>query len=345
MKKTVTSQDVADLAGVSRTTVSFVLNNVTRYSISPETATKVRKAAKELGYVPNASARALASQQATAIGLMMTRSPEHIANDPFLPKILGGLMDVVKQYQLGLLVEWVEPGQQLQTYLELTRARHIDGMIIMTPREDDTGLKALEEAEIPAVLMGYIPDSNLHSVDIDNVQAAKTAVEHLIKLGHEHIACISNAAKPYTSANQRYEGYKAALTDAGIAFDESLVRFADFSSQSGYDCLKALLEENDDFTAVFVASDSVAFGAMAAIRDAGMRIPEDISIVGFDDIPMASYVTPGLTTIQLPAKEIAEQSCHLLMQLMQGDFSQNRTITLPTRLIVRQSTARLERRP
>lgn len=345
MKKKVTSQDVADMAGVSRTTVSFVLNNVKRYAIHPETAARVRKAARELNYVPNASARALASQQATAIGLMMTRSPEYIATDPFLPQILGGLMDVAKQNKLGLLVEWVEPGQELNTYLKLARARQIDGFIIMTPREDDTGLKALVEAEVPAVVMGYVPGLDMHSVDVDNVQAAKAAVEHLIELGHERIACISNAAKPYTSANQRYEGYKAALTDAGIAFDERLVRFADFSSQSGYDCMKALLEENADITGVFVASDSVAFGAMAAIRDAGLRIPEDISIVGFDDIPMASYVTPGLTTIQLPAKEIAEQSCHLLMQLMQGDFCQERIVTLPTQLIVRQSTARPERRP
>ncbi len=345
MKKKVTSQDVADYAGVSRTTVSFVLNNVKRFSISPKTAAKVRNAAKELGYVPNASARALASQRAKAIGLIMTRSPEYIATDPFLPQILGGLLDVVKQNGLGLLVEWVEPGQQLRTYLELTRARQIDGMIVMTPREDDTGLKALEEAEIPAVLMGYIPGSNLYSVDIDNVQAAKAAVEHLIELGHERIACITNAARPYTSANQRYEGYKAAIENAGLAFDESLVRYADFNGHSGYDRMKSLLDKNLNFTAVFVASDSVAFGAMAAIRDAGLRIPEDISIVGFDDIPMASYVTPNLTTIQIPAKEIAEQSCHLLMQLMQGDLSQNRAITLPTQLIIRQSTAHLERRP
>jgi DNA-binding LacI/PurR family transcriptional regulator len=345
MKKKVTSQDVADYAGVSRTTVSFVLNNVKRFSISPKTAAKVRNAAKELGYVPNASARALASQRAKAIGLIMTRSPEYIATDPFLPQILGGLLDVVKQNGLGLLVEWVEPGQQLRTYLELTRARQIDGMIVMTPREDDTGLKALEEAEIPAVLMGYIPGSNLYSVDIDNVQAAKAAVEHLIELGHERIACITNAARPYTSANQRYEGYKAAIENAGLAFDESFVRYADFNGHSGYDRMKSLLNNNLNFTAVFVASDSVAFGAMAAIRDAGLRIPEDISIVGFDDIPMASYVTPNLTTIQIPAKEIAEQSCHLLMQLMQGDLSQNRAITLPTQLIIRQSTAHLERRP
>ena len=345
MSKRVTSQDVANLAGVSRTTVSFVLNDVKRFSIRPETAAKVRQAAQQLGYVPNASARALASNSAMAIGLIMTRNPQYIASDSFLPLIMGGMMDVVKQNQLGLLVEWVEPGQQLRTYMELTRARHIDGMILMTPRSDDTGLKALEDSDIPAVLMGYIPGLKLHSVDVDNIQAAKVAVDHLIELGHQKIACITNAATPYTSSNQRFDGYKQALADAGLAFDPKLVRQADFDSHSGYKQMQSLLETNPDFTAVFVASDAVAIGAMLAIREAGLSIPDDISIVGFDDIPAASYVTPKLSTVHMPAKEIAQHSCELLLQLMRGEKPATKDISLPTHLKIRESTAYLERRP
>ena len=143
MDKRITSQDVADLAGVSRTTVSFVLNDVQRFSISAETRERVKQAAQELGYVPNASAQRLASNQAKAIGLIMTRDPSYIVSDTFLPQILGGLLDVVKSYQLSLMTEWVEPGQQMRTYLELTRSKHIDGMILMTPRYDDPGLQAI----------------------------------------------------------------------------------------------------------------------------------------------------------------------------------------------------------
>lgn len=344
MIRRVTSQDVADLAGVSRTTVSFVLNDVKRFSIRPETATRVKEAARTLGYVPNASARALASNRAKAIGLIMTRNPQYIASDPFLPQILGGLMDVVKQNQLGLLVEWVEPGQQLRTYMELTRARHIDGMILMTPRSDDIGLKALEEAETPAILMGYLPELNMFSVDVDNYHSAKMAVEHLLNLGHKRIACITNAASPYSSASQRLDGYKEALADAGLVFNPDLVRFADFDCHSGFDQMKSLLEAKADFTAVFVASDNVAIGAMSAIREAGLDIPGDLSIVGFDDIPMASYVTPALTTVHMPAREIAQQSCYLLMRLMQGDIPESRSITLSTRLVIRNSTGKLGRR-
>ena len=311
-------------------------------AIRPETAEKVRAAAKQLGYYPNASARALASNQTKTIGLILSRAPQYIASDPFLPQILGGLLDVLKQNRQGLLLEWVEPGQQLETYLELTRAHHIDGMILMTPRLDDSGIRALEEAEIPVVLMGSIPDSTLHSVDVDNLGAAETAVNHLIGLGHTKIACITNAALPYTSSSQRLEGYKQALRNANLDFDENLVWQADFDMQSGYEVTKALISAGHEFTAIFVASDNVALGAYAALREAGLAIPADVSVVGFDDIPSSSYIQPALTTIRMPAHEIAGQSYNLLMRLMKRDFPQERAISLPTDLVLRQSTRSLK---
>ncbi len=343
MDKKVTSFDVAELAGVSRTTVSFVFSEDKQLRIKPETRQKVREAAEKLGYYPNAFARALASNQSNTIGLIMTRNPSYIASDNFLPQIIGGLLDMVKQEQLGLLIEWVEPGQQIHTYLELTRARHIDGMIILTPRFDDAGLNALEELEMPCVLMGQIPDCKLPFVDIDNRIAAYQAVSHLTELGHRRIACITNAAIAYSSATQRLQGYQDALAEAGIEFDERLIRVADFDAPSGFIQMKKLLEESLDFSAVFVASDNVAIGALAAIAEAGLLVPEDISVVGFDDIPEAAFFRPALTTIHTPAKEIAHESCHLLLQLMKGETPQSCSIFLPTQLILRQSTRELER--
>lgn len=340
MNKRITSQDVADLAGVSRTTVSFVLNNEERFAIRPETAEKVRSAAKQLGYYPNASARALASNQTKNIGLIISRAPHYIASDTFLPQILGGLLDALKQNSQGLLLEWVEPGQQLQTYLELTRAHHIDGMILMTPRLDDPGLKALEETDIPVVLMGYIPESSLHSVDVDNLAAAESAVNHLIALGHTKIACITNAAIAYTSASQRLDGYKSALRKAGISFDPRLVREADFDAQSGLTQMQSLLESNLEFSAVFVASDNVALGAYSAIQKAGLSIPDDISVVGFDDIPLASYIHPRLTSVSLSGHDIAVESYKVLTQLMREEVTESLSVTLPTRLIARESSRR-----
>ena len=334
--KRATSQDVADLAGVSRTTVSFVLNNVKGMNISSETRQKVLEAAERLSYIPDASAQALASRRTKAIGLVMTRSPHHIATDAFLPQIIGGLMDVVKERKLRLLIESVEAEHQDRAYLELARAKHIDGMILLTPRIDDAGLKKLAQVDIPTVLMGELTGTDLYSVDVDNRLAAQNAVEYLIKLGHTRIACITNAPQNFTSGFDRMLGYKDALLSAGISFDDRLLRYGDFDPQSGYKQMKSLLSGRL-FTAVFVASDNVAMGAKAALREAGLRVPEDISMIGFDDIPWAQYSDPPLTTIRLPAQKLARTACVVLMDLLQGIEPATRQQILDTELVIRKS--------
>jgi LacI family transcriptional regulator len=334
--KRVTSQDVADLAGVSRTTVSFVLNDVKGMNISSETRQKVLEAAERLSYIPDASAQALASRRTKAIGLVMTRSPHHIATDAFLPQIIGGLMDVVKERKLRLLIESVEAEHQDRAYLELARAKHIDGMILLTPRIDDAGLKKLAQVDIPTVLMGELAGTNLYSVDVDNRLAARNAVEYLIKIGHTRIACITNAPQNFTSGFDRMLGYKDALISAGISFDDRLIRYGDFDPQSGYKQMKSLLSDRL-FTALFVASDNVAIGAKAALREAGLRVPEDISMIGFDDIPWAQYSDPPLTTIRLPAQQLARTACVVLMDLLQGIEPSTRQLVLDTELVIRKS--------
>ena len=338
--KRVTSQDVADLAGVSRTTVSFVLNNVKGMNISSETRQKVLEAAETLSYIPDASAQALASRRSKAIGLVMTRSPHHIATDAFLPQIIGGLMDVVKERKLRLLFESVDVEHQDRAYLELARAKHIDGMILLTPRIDDAGLKKLEQVDIPTVLMGEITGTNLYSVDVNNRLAAQNAVEYLVQLGHARIACITNAPKNFTSSFDRMQGYRDALAVAGIPFDERLTRYADFDPQSGYWQMKSLLSDRV-FTAVFVASDNVAIGAKAALREAGLRVPDDISMIGFDDIPWAQFSDPPLTSIRLPAQKLARTACGVLMDLLQGKEPPTRRTVLDTELVIRKSCRNL----
>jgi DNA-binding LacI/PurR family transcriptional regulator len=340
-KKRVTSQDVANLAGVSRTTVSFVLNDVKGFNISPETRQKVQDAAESLSYVPDASAQALASRRAKAIGLVMTRDPHHIASDAFLPQIISGLMEVIKDNKLRLLIEYVEVEHQDRAYLELARAKHIDGMILLTPRIDDVGLKKLEQVDIPTVLMGHLEGSNLYSVDVDNQVAAEQGVQHLLDLGHTKIACISNAPPSYAASPDRVIGYKNALLAAGITPNESLIRYADFDPESGYIQMKSLLESGNKFTAIFVASDNVAMGAKAALREAGLRIPEDISLVGFDDIPWAQYADPPLTTVHLQAQEMARKACLMLMDLLQGNEPKEKQQIIETHLVVRKSSRKL----
>jgi DNA-binding LacI/PurR family transcriptional regulator len=341
LDKAITAQDVADLAGVSRTTVSFVLNEEKRESISEDTRQKVFDAIDQLGYVPNITAQALASRSAKAIGLVMTRSPRYIASDTFLPQIIGGLLDVVKETNLSLLVEWVESGEQITVYRKLIQAKHIDGMILLTPRQDDQGLKELESLEVPAVLMGTLTETKLSSVDLDNRAAAKMAVSHLIERNHRRIACITNAGISFSSAQERLLGYRDALEEAGIAFDQELVRYADFDPQSGSSCMHDLLDQDLGFTAVFVASDNVAMGALSAIRAHGLQVPEDLSVVGFDDITWAKFASPPLTTVHLPAQKLAKSACLLLLELIKNETAQVQRQEIETELIIRDSTAYL----
>lgn len=326
------------MAGVSRTTVSLVLNNVRSIQISPETRQKVLDAANELGYVPDATAQALARRRTKLIGLVLTRTQHHIATDAFLPRIISGLLTSAKKQNVRILVDWMETEHPDSAYFELARAKRIDGMILSTPRLDDRALKALEKVDVPTVLMGKIDGLNLPFIDVDNLKAAEKATAYMLELGHRAIACISSAPREYTATPERVGGYQNALTKAGIPINENLIRYADFDPKSGYDCMQSLLQSGESFTAVFVASDNVAIGAKAALREANLRVPDDISLVGFDDIPWAQYSDPPLTTIKLPAELLAQSACELLLDLIQdGNAGQSHQMVLDTELIIRKS--------
>jgi DNA-binding LacI/PurR family transcriptional regulator len=267
----------------------------------------------------------------------MTRSPQHIATDAFLPRIVAGLMDVLKDHKLRLLIEYVEMEHQDRAYLELARAKRIDGMILLTPRIDDAGLRKLEQVDIPTVIMGELAGTSLHSVDIDNRLAAQKGVQYLLELGHRQVACITNAPPSYSAAADRVLGYKNALEAGGITPNEELIRYADFDPKSGYDQMNSLLASQQNFTAAFVASDNVAMGAYAALRNAGIRIPEDVSLLGFDDIPWAEYANPPLTTVRLEAQELARKACLVLMDLLEGVEIPVKRQILKTELVIRDS--------
>ena len=333
----VTSHDVAKAAGVSRTTVSLVLNGVQGIKIRPETRQRVIQVADQMGYVPNAAARALVSQRAQIIGLFLTRSSHHISSDAFITQTLEGLLDVVHQYDMRLMIDIIEPEHQREIYLEMARAKRIDGILLSGPRLDDEALQLLEKEGFPTVLIGQLPGSDFCFVDVDNCASAEIAVAHLIQLGHTHIACITNANPSYTAAVDRLRGYQNALASAGLPFEPALVRYGDFTVDSGYQQMKDLLDRGADFTAVFVASDTLVLGAKAALLEHNLRIPQDVALVGFDDLPFAKYMNPPLTTVHLPAVELARQACNLLICQLQGEQACRQQIILDSQLIIRQS--------
>jgi DNA-binding LacI/PurR family transcriptional regulator len=329
------SEDVAARAGVSRTTVSFVLNDRPGASISEATRQRVLVAAAELGYQPHASARGLAAGRTHTLGLVLRQSTEQVAEDALLAETLRGLSAAARAERYRVLVEPYGPTNV--SYGDLMSSRRTDGLVVSGPRTDDEELIALARADAPVVIQGWLPDANLPSVDVDNVAAARLAVEHLIGLGHRVIGCITNAGLTYTAAAARLQGYREALEAAGIEYDPRLVAEASFDAASGRRQMSTLLEAGD-VTAVFVASDVVAFGAIAAIREAGLRVPDDVSVVGFDDIPLAAFFDPPLTTIRLPAYELGRAAGAALIDRIHGREVNARTV-LPTELVIRSSTA------
>ncbi|HEX6385334.1 MAG TPA: LacI family DNA-binding transcriptional regulator [Anaerolineae bacterium] len=340
VKRRVTSRDVAKRVGVSRTTVSFVLNNVVGSNISKETRRRVLAAAEELGYVPHAAAQALAGQRTRIIGLVFPRSYHHLPTHFFLLQILDGLLDVVQQNGLRLLIDSLGESNGKQSYLNLVRAKRIDGLIVLDPRSDNPALHALAQEGFPLVLIGDLSGADICSVDVDNRTASSVAVKHLLSLGHSRIGCITNAPLAgYRVTEERLLGYRDALDAAGIAFDETLVRYGEYTPESGFSRMNSLLDEARPWpTAVFVASDVVAFGAMAAIQQRGLKIPDDIALVGYDDVPLARFVNPPLTTVRLPASEQGRRAGELLLDLVLKRPRHGRRILLATELIVRASS-------
>ena len=337
MGKRSTAQDVAELAGVSRTTVSFVLNSVPGVRISDETRQRVLNAARQLQYHPDATARRMVTGRTNVIGFVIRQSPDQAFADYFLPQVLSGLSRAVSAQNYHILIEPIPPEDQTGAYTRLIRERHVDGIVLSGPRFDDQELLRIHAEGAPVVLMGQLPNTDLPFVDVDNVGGAETATRHLIALGHRRIALITNADPDYTASVDRLAGYRRALEAADIPYDESLVRYGDFTSRGGATAMTSLLRLKPPPTGVFVASDTGALGALQAIRNNGLRVPEDLAMVGFDDAPPSEFIEPPLTTIRLPAYGLGWAAADMLMRLVVGEQIRQPAVILETELIVRKS--------
>lgn len=336
-------RDVAKHAGVSRTTVSYVLNNVMGVNISEQTRQRVMNSARELDYHPNAIARSLARKRTLTLGLVLCSNLDRLNSDAFLPSVIYGIGSITAAAGYRLLVEVVDDASRPNAYTSLIREFHSDGIILAGVRPDDHHLNGLNAEDFPVVLWGRVPEINLPSVDVDNQSAARMAVEHLIALGHTGIACITNTAPGAAhEAADRLRGYQMALEAHALAYDERLVRYGDYQERSGFEAMASLLEQPERPTAVFVASDVVALGALSAARAAGLNVPDDLAVVGFDDIQSSQYVMPPLTTVRVPAHEIGATSAQMLLNIIQNGH-RPASVFLETELIMRESCgARLQ---
>jgi LacI family transcriptional regulator len=320
--------------------VSYVLNNSdSGIAISESTRQRVLDAARDLGYHPNAAARSLRRQKAGVVGLVTYDTSNRMGANAFMWLVMDGVMSELGQAGIKLIVEAADASRP-DPCVSLVREGHVDGLIVTGARAEDTELRMLHADGTPIVLWGRLSGSDLPFVDIDNVAAARTAVEHLLDLGHMRIGCVTNAPPMSdTAAADRLLGYRSALESRGIRFDESLVRHGTFDERSGMEAMTSLLERKARPTAVFVASDEVALGALKAAKRAGVAVPDELAIVGFDDLPIAPFVEPALTTVRVPAREIGIVAARALIDAVtHANARRKPAAVLATELIIRDSS-------
>lgn len=330
-----TIEDVAKLAGVSRSTVSRVLNN--HPGVRPVVRDHILQVIREHGYVPQAAARNLANQHTKFIGVLFPSSSDLFFSNPFFSFTAQGIAQSCMQRGYFPMLSLSTSGMDANILISILRARHFDGIVLVSSEVDNPMLSVIVREQIPVVRFGRHPYlHNLNWVDIDNIEGAHKAVVHLLTLGHRRIASILGPLNETCSVDRR-DGYKKALLEAGVAIDPELMREGDWSQMSGYTSMKYFLNLAQRPTAVFCCSDLMALGALRAIDEAGLSVPDDIALVGFDDLPGSSFTTPPLTTINQPNFEMGVRAANMLIDQIENQQQPPQHSILSTSLVIRQS--------
>jgi len=329
-----TLDDIARQAGVSRSTVSRVVNG--HPNVREHVRQRVLKVIENTGYHPNAAARTLASQRSWMLGLVLPRSVSSFFADPYFPRLTQGIAQACNQnnYTLALFLVGSKEDEE-KIFPRVSRKGLLDGILIQSGQTGDQLIDRLVASSIPLVILGRpVQECDASYIDVDNVTGAYNATSHLIRQGRQRIATITGAPGSTVSID-RLEGYRKALSERGKDVDESLIAAGDFTEASGYYAMQKLLDARPD--AVFAASDIMAIGAMRAAREAGLKIPDDIAFVGYDDLPIATMVDIPLTTIRQPIQRFGVMAVEVLMDLVENGLTPPRRMILDTELVVRAS--------
>lgn len=334
----VTIKDVAKKAEVSIATVSLVIHNHRR--ISPETKLKVNRIIQELNYHPSRSARGLVSQKTGNIGFILT-DDHFLRSEPFYTRIFLGTEFQAREYEYYVLLTTIPSSFQLGDRLpRFILERNVDGIII-AGRVPLGIVKSLEKYNMPIAFADYYPsENNHHVVLIDNISGGITAAQHLINLNHKKIAFIGGDIE-HPSISDRYHGYRNALEKARINFNPDLcITDADYPNrENGYLSAKKLFERKPEVTGIFACNDAMAIGVMQYLKENGYRIPEDISLIGFDDVDADLSLDPPLTTIKVPKTELGIEAMRLMFDMLHTKFTSPKKILVPIELVERKSTA------
>ena len=328
-------EDIGRLAGVSRSTVSRVVNG--EPSVRPEVRARVEQVIKQTGYSPNAAARSLVSKRTGVIGLVIPSRVHALFEDPYFARLIQGITLASNQAGTTLsLFLFQSDEEERALYPRVVESGYLDGVIITATRMGDPLVSRMAERDLPVVMVGRPDLEGVSYVDVDNRDGGAQAARHLASLGYERIGIVG--APTNTAAGlDRFEGFAAGLEAAGRTLDPRLRIDGDFSETGGHLAMQALVEQGID--AAFVASDTMAVGALRAIRDAGKDVPGDIALVGFDGFEKSEQSVPSLTTIHQPVAATATRAVEMLCQLIAGEVAPPISAVLPVELVVRQTTS------
>jgi LacI family transcriptional regulator len=329
----ITIKDVAKRAGVSIQTISRVINN--RPDVSPQTRQRIQATINELGYQPFINARGLAAKRTYTLGLVTADF-----SDFWFSQVVTGAEKEAQEHGYCFMLgnSTCDPKDEPK-FLRLLTERHVEGVLFIRANCENEyrHLLRLKEFGVPVVTTGHhLPEVGLAMVDVDNVSGGYKATQYLIGLGHTHIAMITGPSD-WKSVYDRREGYLQALTEARIPVDQELILEGSWLHQSGYEKTRLLLQRKNKFTAIFAHNDRIARGAIHALYEAGFKVPEDISVIGYDDIPEAEFSDPPLTTIRQPTAEIGQAATQLLIQMIEDSTLTPKQIMFDTKLIIRSS--------
>ncbi|MGW0605192.1 LacI family DNA-binding transcriptional regulator [Streptomyces sp. NPDC002640] len=326
-----TLDEVAELAGVSRSVASRALNNAPHVARVKREA--VERAVRRLGYVPNSTARALATRQTGAAALVVSGEDPSIFADPFFAQVIVGASAALEEADLHLMLCLAASDRGRRRVEELLRSNGADGVMLMALRQDDPLARMAERATMPVVFggrpVGSVPR---WYVDVDNAGGAREATEYLISRGRTRVAALCGRLDT-EAGRARYRGYRDAVLAAGL--DPFPPREGDFTESGGAAAMSELLAEHPDVDAVFAANDNMGVGALRALREAGRRVPDDVAVVGFDDLAVARMSDPPLTTVHQPIQALGREMARMLAALVNGQDPT--ALILPTRLVVRAS--------
>jgi DNA-binding LacI/PurR family transcriptional regulator len=335
-RRTATLEMVAAAAGVSRGTASRALNGAP--NVSPRAMEAVQRAASDLDYRPNLNARSLVTGRTGLIGLVVNESDDRVFADPYFATVLRGAHDALSQAGAALVLTLVADERERDRLFDMVAAR-LDGLVVVYGHGDTMLRTGLRATGAPVVYAGRTPsigDSDESWVDSDSLHGAMTAVEHLLGRGRRHIVTIAGPQE-MAAGLDRLAGWRHALRAAGIDPPAEWVEVGTFLDESGYECMRTLLDRVPDLDAVLVANDIMAIGAIRALRELGKRVPDDVSVVGFDDIPAAARHDPPITTVSQQVEQMGRTLAETLLTRLQGDDKPHQ-IVLPTHLVVRASS-------